>query len=328
MNELISVVIPAYNVALYLKNCLESVLMQTYPSIEIIVINDGSTDSTGLIADQYQKSFPNIIRVIHTDNKGVTNARLTGIAVAAGEWIGFVDGDDEIEKDMYMRLYSNAVKYNADISHCGYMIIADNGERVHEFYNTGKILRQNRDEGLKSLLSGLFEPSLCNKLYNKSLLNYLINNNLMDKSIKYFEDLLMNYYLFRKAEKSVFEDFCSYHYLAHNSSVTRGAFSIKKVLDPVKVQRVILKSVDIEMKEIVWERYLLTCTRAYACIANNRKYDKKASLLKKELIKNRFYWNLLDRNNRIKLYMMLISPQIYSKLYHLYSAYLQKNRYE
>ena len=221
MDELISVVVPAYNVGPYLAHCLDSILEQTYQNLEIIIVDDGATDDSASIATAYMARWPDKIRFYHTENHGVTSARLTGVLASQGEWIGFVDGDDEIEEDMYERLYRNAVHYRADISHCGYKTIVNGGERVHEFYNTGRLMELDRLGGVKELLAGSFEPSLCNKLFRADLLRGMLQRGEMDLSIKHNEDLLMNYYLFRSAAHSVFEDFCGYRYLARRSSVTR-----------------------------------------------------------------------------------------------------------
>ena len=170
MDELISVIVPAYNVGPYLAHCLDSILEQTYQNLEIIIVDDGATDDSASIATAYMARWPDKIHFYHTENHGVTSARLTGVLASQGEWIGFVDGDDEIEEDMYERLYRNAVHYRADISHCGYKTIVNGGERVHEFYNTGRLAVQDRQEGLRDLIVGSFEPSLCNKLFRADLL--------------------------------------------------------------------------------------------------------------------------------------------------------------
>ena len=100
MADRISVIIPVYNVAKDLPRCLESILAQTYSDIEIVAVNDGSPDNSHEILSDYAEKHPNI-RVIHKENGGVTSARLRGVKESTGEWIGFVDGDDEIEPDMY-----------------------------------------------------------------------------------------------------------------------------------------------------------------------------------------------------------------------------------
>lgn len=328
MGDLISVVVPAYNVGPYLENCLNSILNQTYPNLEILLVDDGSTDNTGVIADSFQVLYPDRVHVVHTANRGVTMARFEGIRMSRGEWIGFVDGDDEIEKDMYERLYRNAVQFNADISHCGHRTIVNGGERIHDFYNTGRLARQNRQEGLRDLLEGTFEPSLCTKLFRSFLLHRLLQSGRIDPAIKYNEDVLMNYYLFQEAENTVLEDFCGYHYQARSTSATRGNFRIEKVLDPVKVRKKILDDVEPELKGLAWQKYLSSCSGAYACLAVRADKREEAREFKNELLRNRDNWCYLSRNERIKLNIMLFSPSLYSTAYRFYEKHFQKKVYE
>lgn len=235
----ISIIVPVYNIEEYLGRCLDSIIAQTYQKLEIIVVNDGSTDRSGEVLDTYADKDKRIIP-IHIPNGGVTNARLTGVKNATGEYIGFVDGDDVIEPEMYAVLIENAVKYNADISHCGYQMVFPN--RVDYYYNTGRFMQQDHEEGLKGLLSGEFiEPGLWNKLFHKSLFEKLLNSDVMDKTIKNTEDLLMNYYLFREAETSVFIDKCYYHYIVRKSSAANKDLNEHQLIDPIKVTRILLK---------------------------------------------------------------------------------------
>ena len=190
---MISVIVPAYNVEKTIKRTLDSILKQTYSELEVVVIDDGSTDHTGKIIDWYQKKYPKKIRVFHVPNEGVTAARMRGVRAAKGTWIGFVDGDDEIDPDMYEKLLKNALKYHADISHCGYQMQFSDG-RIHYFYNTGILVKQEKTEGVKELLSGeRVEPGMCNKLFRKTLFENLCDSKFVPLDIKINEDLLMNY---------------------------------------------------------------------------------------------------------------------------------------
>ena len=108
-NPLISVIVPAFNIEIYLSECLDSIINQTYSMIEIVVVDDGSIDNTGKIAEEYQAMCPDRVICIHQVNAGVLKARLAGLEASHGEWIGFVDGDDLIESNMYERLLSNAI---------------------------------------------------------------------------------------------------------------------------------------------------------------------------------------------------------------------------
>lgn len=325
---LLSVIIPAYNVSGYLANCLDSVLNQTYANIEIVLVDDGSVDDTGEIADKYQELYPDKVKVIHTENHGVTMARFEGIKASHGEWIGFVDGDDEIEPDMYERLYNNAVKYGADISHCGHKTIVNGGERVHEFYNTGRLLKQNREEGLKDLLEGKFEPSLCTKMFRREMVVDMLRDNVIDPQLKYNEDVLMNYYLFKAAESSVLEDFCGYYYNARTDSATRNEFNAKKVLDPVKVRKQILNDVSAGLRDLAEKSYITVCMNAYATLYKHMDYETNYNKLKKILNEKRDKWYLLRKNDKIKLQIMMASPGLYNRLYRVFEKTLQKKQYE
>ena len=231
--ELISVIVPVYNIAAYLPKSIESLLSQTYQNIEIITVDDGSTDNSLEVLHHMEKNDERI-RVIHQDNGGVTKARLTGVAAAQGEWIGFMDGDDYIESDMYEHLLKNAHQYNADVSHCGYQMVFPS--RVDYYYNKGHLIRQDQETGLKDLLEGSFvEPGLVNKLFRKNLFHSLLHKDVMDFTIKNKEDLLMNFYLFREARTSVYEDFCPYHYVVRVGSAAKAKINAHKLMDPLKV---------------------------------------------------------------------------------------------
>lgn len=251
---LISIVIPAYNVALYLARTLDSVLAQTYSHIEIIAVNDGSTDGTAALLDAYAARDPRV-KVIHKENGGVTSARLRGVAEAAGEWIGFVDGDDYIEPDMYERLMGNALKHGADISHCGYKMVFPN--RADLYYGTGKLVLQDNITGLSDLLSGQFiEPGLWNKLFRKDLFRDLASH--MDASIRINEDLLMNYWLFKEANCSVFEDFCPYHYIVRKGSAANSSLNDHLLRDPLRVTHILLEDCREEVYPTVYRKLIYT----------------------------------------------------------------------
>ena len=185
--KLVSVIIPAYNIEDYIGRCLDSIISQTYKNLEIIVVDDGSRDHTGEILDNYAKKDRRI-KVIHKENGGVSSARNKGIEAAEGDYIGFIDGDDLIESEMYKTLVDLLEEENADIAHCGYQMVFP--DRVDYYHNTGKKKIQTTEEGLKDLLSGeMIEPGLVNKLYKKEL----IKNCRLDETVKINEDLLMNF---------------------------------------------------------------------------------------------------------------------------------------
>ena len=168
MGNRISVVVPAYNIGQWLPRCLDSLLAQTWEAMEIIVVNDGSKDDTAAVLDRYAAEHSNI-KAIHKENGGVTSARLAGAAAAAGDWIGFMDGDDEVEPQMFRRLLENALACDADISHCGHQVVFPDG-RVSYVHNSGVLRQQDRLTGVRDLLDGgEVESSLCTKLFRREL---------------------------------------------------------------------------------------------------------------------------------------------------------------
>jgi glycosyltransferase involved in cell wall biosynthesis len=249
-NPLISIIVPVYNLESFLPNTVDSIIGQNYHNLEIILVNDGSADGSAEVINHYAQIDPRI-KAIHKENGGVTSARLCGVEAATGEWIGFVDGDDYIEPEMYEKLLSNALHYHADISHCGYQMVFNN--RVDYYYNTGKLIIQDNVTGLLDLIKGNFvEPGLCNKLYHRKLFSPL--SQYMDQSIKINEDLLMNYWLFSNSSSSVFEDMCPYHYIVRKNSAANSVLNENHLYDPLRVTRSMQQHASISLQPLLLER--------------------------------------------------------------------------
>lgn len=241
--ELISIIVPIYNVEQYLPTCIDSILAQTYRELEIILVDDGATDNSGKICDQYAAK-DNRIRVIHKPNGGVSSARNAGIDAATGGVIGFVDGDDTIDSEMYKTLYADMCEHSADIACCGYRTLR--GEKTEIRQETGELTILNQRQGLINFLSGeKIQPNVYCKLYRAELFNGLRFNN----DIHFGEDLLINFYLFQRAKKSVFCDLCLYNYLKRENSCTGSRFGEKNI-EGIYVQRVILKELENSDSEI------------------------------------------------------------------------------
>ena len=329
--SLISVVVPAYQAENGLLNCVNSLKKQTYRKIEIIIVDDGSSDKTGILADLLAEESIKV-KSIHIPNSGVTNARLTGVRVASGEWIGFVDSDDTVEPEMYQHLIENAMQYQAEISHCGYRTIVNNGERIHWFYNTGRLVLQNRETALKDLLEGSFiEPGLCNKLFHKSLFRDIIDSGQMDSTIRYNEDLLMNYYLFKAVQSAVYEDFCPYNYMANTSSATRNGFQLAKVMDPIKVRKTIFEDIEdkaCQLKDIALRGYLYACRRGYESILSAGNYPNEERYLHEEILRLRDKWKLLNNKERYRIRLLMYMPRLYLVLERIWTDYFRVKRYE
>ena len=320
--QLISVIIPVYNLEEYIVRTLNSVFSQTYHNIEVVAVDDGSTDKTPSLLDAYATKETKL-KVIHKQNEGVSKARLTGIKAATGDYIGFVDGDDIIDPDMYERLLNNAVKYKAEISHCGYRLIRPDGS-VDFFYNTGEIILQDNEQGIFDLLGGSkIEPGLCNKLFCATLFHSLLHNSKMDWSLKNNEDLLMNYFLFKESEKSVYEDFCLYQYIVRENSASKLSLSVNKLSDPVKAANIIFNDIKDNQRLKRAAAGLYGIKLVSAATYNGKKNAEIDSVIKSARKELRGFLSSYIKNSSntvdiIKTVFAAFLPTLYSAIHSVY----------
>ena len=218
---LISIVVPVYNVEKYLKKCVNSLCNQTYKNIEILLIDDGSTDNSRIICDELKQN-DNRIKVLHKTNQGLSSARNEGIKLASGKLLAFVDSDDFIEKDMMELLYKNLIEYNADISVCGYiMVYKDKNVFIS---NNEDIVVYKRIEALeKMFLKNDIGMIFCNKLFKKDLFK-----NIEFPLFKNFEDINTMYKIINKADKIVYDPSEKYYYIQRENSINGKNFKSKK----------------------------------------------------------------------------------------------------
>lgn len=318
MNNLISIIIPTFNNEEQIKTCIDSVLKQTYEFLEIIIINDGSTDNT---LDILQKYDDKRITIYTTKNGGVSKARNMGLEKAKGDYIGFVDADDRIDYEMFEHLINNLIKFNADISHCGFQL--EMPQRTIHFHATEKILLQNKIEGLEGLLtSSYFEPSTCNKLYKRNI----VKDIRFDEAISINEDLLFNFEAFHKSNSTVFEDKTFYHYQHNPKSAARSSFNINKLFDQLTVAKKIKASkYSSELSEIINRFYVqkninvfkilkkkgMTKTKYMKLVTNNLKYSSSIGL---------------SLRLRIIKYCIKYFPSIFYKIFQVYHRFIGKTK--
>ena len=322
-SDLISVIVPAYNNAPWLPRCLDSLLAQTHRDLEIIVVNDGSSDDTASVLDAYAAAEPRI-RAIHKDNGGVTSARLRGLEEATGSWIGFIDGDDEVEPDMFAHLLKNALDHGADISHCGHQIRFPDG-RVSYVHNSGTVWLRDRLAGVRDVLDGgQVDSSLCTKLFRRELFEGL--GEKMDRSIKNNEDYLMNYHLFSRANTSVYEDFCPYHYILRQGSASYRRMNAHSLFDPVKVRQSILENAPEELKDDA--RVALMRNLLFACgqlaLDPAPEYDGFRVRARELLREQKPWFGLLSLRNKVLANMICVAPWSFRLAYGLYVKLFQR----
>ena len=239
MKDLISIIVPIYNVEKYLNKCIESIVNQTYENIEIILIDDGSNDNSGIICDEYAKKDNRII-VVHKENGGVSSARNKGLKIAKGEWISFVDADDWIEQIFCQTLLNKVTQEQADIALCGYNRITYNRiEKINA--NNQEVFLNSNEYLVKSLNQTGF--GFCHmKLIKKEVLKSISFN----ERIEVGEDALFNIQLSTYIKKAVFLKQPLYNYRINNQSVV-------KRYDENYANKY-LKSMKI-IEEYIWQEY-------------------------------------------------------------------------
>lgn len=225
----VSVIVPVYNMEKYLDKCLQSLVDQTLKDIEIIVINDGSTDNTQKIIDRYYKKYPDLIVPFKNKNQGISKTRNFGIAKSRGEFISFIDSDDYVQKNFLEELYDRAIKDNLDIVVCDY----------YNFFESKNLLEVKKivdfeNTAVKDNLELLFKinSSPWNKLYKRNLItrsNYRFPENIKYEDLGYIPILLLEAKKVGKVNKPL-----NYYLIRGNSETTtidKRVFDIFKILN-------------------------------------------------------------------------------------------------
>lgn len=223
-SPLISVIIPVHKVEQYIDRCVKSVVNQTYRNLEIILIDDGSPDNCPEICEEWARKDKRI-KIIHKENEGVSVARNRGIDIATGDYVGFVDSDDWISEDMFEVLLENALKYDADISHCSFYKAASEEEYTVGLGTGNKFVCDN-NKGIEECLKlESFILSIWNKLYKKKVLE-----GVRFEIGRYIsEDTLFNFMAFKNAKKTIYDGDPKYYYFTRSDSAINSSFSRKNL---------------------------------------------------------------------------------------------------
>ncbi len=234
MNDLISVIIPIYNGEKYVKQALDSVINQTYNNLEIIIINDGSTDNSLNIIKDYQSKDKRIV-IIDKQNNGVSSARNDGIKKSSGKYIMFLDSDDYLDNDYIFNMYNCLIKKTSDVCMSGIRQFNENKTiRFKKYLNEDKKLNFN------DILLDIINTNEFNTIFKYIIDSDIIKNNniLFDTTLKYAEDLKFAYTVLKNSKSIYHYNICGYNYRINPSSVTNN-LNIDKLLkwyyDDVKV---------------------------------------------------------------------------------------------
>lgn len=268
---MVSVIMPIYNVEKYLERSILSVIKQTYKNMEIILVNDGSTDNSLKICEKYKEKDSRIL-VINKENGGLSSARNAGLDIARGDYIVLIDSDDFIEEHFIEYLLDVATMYNTDIAECSLEKV--NEEQLYEvdfkFNNDRKITVLNNFEALKRIHSDNFDECLrsvvvWNKIYKRKLFD-----GIRYPEGKQYEDEFTTYKLFYKSKKIAFSNEKLYAYVQRKNSIMKQSFNIKR-LDAIEAYDAYL---DFFEEKNLYDMQARTC----------RRYMRILTIIKDEVI--------------------------------------------
>ena len=226
--NLVSIIVPVYNVELYLEKCIKSLLAQTYKNIEIILSDDGSTDNSSNICDLFAKKDDRI-RVIHKENGGLADARNAGLEIMSGEYVTFVDSDDYLEPEAIGILLSTAIHKQSCITHMkSYIVGSDYTIFEDQSKGTGEIVTYTSEEYVKGMCEKRFSESVCDKLFESKLFaNRRFEKGRLNEDFFFLSKLLLE-----DLRISVI-DYAGYNYYQRKGSITNSGFG-KSLVDSVK----------------------------------------------------------------------------------------------
>ncbi len=310
----VSIIVPVYNVYDYVEKCLASLTHQTLKDIEIIIVNDGSTDGSDKICQKYKDKYSNI-KYISQKNMGLSGARNTGIKYATGEFIGFVDSDDFVKEDMFETLYNNAKENNTKISACGHLsYYADGTTKINSKKHVKKFF--NKDEALDYfLIQEYFDIVTWNKIYKRELFK-----NIKFPVGKIYEDFQTIYKLIAKSDGIYFDSTPKYFYFKRENSISNSTFNN----DTLKIIEYVDNYVNYCKKNVKHIKYLyIGVIRWYLTVVNkmissNQIDQDLVAKLNKLIDKNLFkllITNKIPFIRKSQIFIFRISFNLYKTIY-------------
>lgn len=318
---LISVLVPVFNVERYLEECLESIINQKYKNIEIILVDDGSTDKSGEICDNYAKKDSRI-KVIHQKNQGLATVRNVSVAAATGDYIGFVDSDDFISHDMYGDMVAIAEEKKADMVMCNLGYVDQNGKEIPNYRSAQPISD-------RELTGRQFVTELCDNYSSTYVVTVdkLYRSNLFE-GIRYpdgkiNEDEAVIHRIAHKCNKIVFTQKAYYFYRQQPTSIMNKTFSAKR-FDSIfaDIDRLNLleenkyeQDVIMNCKMFLYNDYVTTLKAVDLSEQANRRIAKKIHKLVKPYIRELIKWEGTTKKQQRSMRIISFNPFLYVKLY-------------
>lgn len=311
MNELISIIVPVYNVKPYLEKCVYSITNQTYKNIEVLLIDDGSTDGSDEMCDRLAEEDDRII-VIHQSNKGLSAARNVGIDNSKGEWIAFLDSDDWVEPTMYEELLRLAKTKKTQISSCAVNYVTFEGASMNTVTNTGDEFVYD----LKKIIRGLLTQDrirfeVWNKLWKRSLIG---NTRYISGQVS--EDVYWDRKMFNASKKIAFIDKPLHNYRVSRPGNTNSKFRIARMCVFEEFDKWSNELIKLDMPK---EAYIIHYIAMKFCmIIYEEAFRTKQKKTIMEDLKNRFneYYSKIKGEMKLSKSMILfsISPKVYCEV--------------
>lgn len=310
-NSLISVIVPIFCVETYLPKCLNSIIHQSYSNLEIILIDDGSTDSCPQICDDYANSDSRV-RVIHKEHGGLSSARNAGLDVATGNYIAFVDSDDWLELDMYEQMMINAIEGQADLVTCDINKWVYGGNNCHTISgNTGKTtVIVDNDELFYHILRPT--PTIRFEVWNKLFRRSIVGETRF-KVGQCYEDVFFDRIVFMRVRKCVSIDMALYNYLAGRPGSTIFSFDVGRLSKLDELDEYVSYFNNSGRQDIA--DIFLHCATTSSLYFYNQAVKFGLNDDVKRMIYNRFvnYFNK-DKKKSFKYVLFSIAPSTYTYL--------------
>jgi glycosyltransferase involved in cell wall biosynthesis len=267
---LVSVIVPIYNVEFYLRECLDSIINQTYTNLEVILIDDGSTDGCSLICDDYAIKDTRI-KVNHKNNSGVSAARNDGLKLASGEWVMFVDGDDFLPKASVKTLVEVALNHQADCISGKFFAGTNASDLIMQDDEEVAILELDNTTAITNLL---YQRQIANAPFAKMYRRSAVDNIRFAPDIAFAEDLYFNYLALKKVNRTAIVDRIVYFYRQREGSAINAAFS-KARMGGIDATESILKDTEQNNNDVIMSaknRIFMEGIFVGMMLQNNRKY--------------------------------------------------------
>ena len=322
-NGQISIIIPVYNSEKFLEKCLESVISQKYKNLQIIVIDDGSTDNSFEICKKYE-NLDSRIDLYQQENSGVSVTRNFGLQKATGEYVGFVDSDDWADPEMYKKLFDCAKIYDADISICGYQNEYSDGKTIKSSRHIEK-QQLTKEEAIGLVLDDdYFRGYVHNKIFRRAL--FLGGAQIFfAEGIHIQEDLLFVCNVINISSKIAYHPENLYHYIAHGASATLSDFNVKHLTALTAHQKIsdICLNINPNLLETLQMREVVINLNIFGKICKSkRQYKEWSYSILKNIKRLKPAWQHnkdLELKYRISLRLISISPFLFHKLYYFHS---------